>query len=160
MTTRHEPGRGPGPASPTEDALSHLLGEHSMGGLATINRDGFPHVSTIAYIWDPDERVVRISSVVGRAKVRQLARNPHAALYVSSEDHLSFAVAEGLGEVSEPSTVPGDATGQELLAMQPPLTGPDEAVFLRNMVEDRRVVIRLRVTRLHGGGIDVTTPPE
>jgi hypothetical protein len=44
--------------------------------------------------------------------------------------------------------------------MQPPLTGPDEAVFLRNMVEDRRVVIRLRVTRLHGGGIDVTTPQE
>lgn len=156
MTTSYEPGRGPGPAKPTEETLNHLLGEHNMGGLATVNRDGFPHVSTVAYAWDPGERVVRVSSALGRAKVLQLARNPRAALYVSSEDHLSFAVAEGLGEVSPPSTVPGDATGRELLSMQPPLSGPDETLFLRNMVEDRRVVIRLRVSRLHGGGIDVT----
>ena len=40
--------------------------------------------------------------------------------------------------------------------MQAPFTGPgDEAAFLRNMVEDRRVVITLRVERLYGGGLDV-----
>ncbi|MDT7726055.1 MAG: hypothetical protein QOI21_2631 [Actinomycetota bacterium] len=154
--TAYEPGRGPGPAKPTEEALSRLLGEHGMGALATTNRDGYPHLSTMAYTWDPDERVVRFSSALGRAKARQLAREPRAALYVSSPDHMSFAVAEGLGEVSPVSSVPGDATGRELLALRPPFADPaDEALFLRNMVEDQRVVIRLRVTRLHGGGLDV-----
>ncbi|SFW65241.1 TIGR03618 family F420-dependent PPOX class oxidoreductase [Amycolatopsis australiensis] len=156
MTTVYEPGRGPGPATPTEDASSRLLGSQSLGALATVNRAGFPHLSTVAYAWDPAQRVVRIGSTAGRAKVRQLAREPRAALYVSSDDHLAFAVAEGVAEVSPVSSVPGDETGRALLAMQAPFTDPeDEAVFLRNMVEDRRVVITLRVERLYGGGLDV-----
>ena len=156
MTTVYEPGRGPGPAKPTEDASSRLLGAHSLGALATVNRAGHPHLSTVAYAWDPAERVVRIGSTAGRAKVRQLARDPHASLYVSSDDHLAFAVAEGLAEVSPVSSVPGDETGRTLLAMQAPFGDPEEeAAFLRNMVEDRRVVITLRVDRLYGGGLDV-----
>lgn len=157
MTTVYEPGRGPGPAKPTEDALIELLGSRSLGALATVNRAGFPHLSTVAYAWDPAERVVRIGSAQGRAKVRQLARDPHASLYVSGDAHLSFAVAEGVAEVSPVSAVPGDETGRALLAMQAPFADPaDEAVFLRNMVEDRRVVITLRVERLYGGGLDVS----
>lgn len=156
MTTVYEPGRGPGPAKPTEDALSELLGGHGFGALATVNRAGFPHLSTVAYVWDPTDRVVRIGSTLARAKVRQLARDPHASLYVSSDDHLAFAVAEGVAEVSPVSTVPGDETGRALLAMQSPFTDPaDEEIFLRNMVEDRRVVITLRVERLYGGGLDL-----
>ncbi|WP_410596560.1 pyridoxamine 5'-phosphate oxidase family protein [Amycolatopsis sp. lyj-23] len=156
MTTVYEPGRGPGPAKPTPDAVSRLLSEHSLGALATVNRAGHPHLSTVAYSWDPAERVVRIGSAAGRAKVRQLANNPRASLYVGSDDHLAFAVAEGLAEVSPVSLVPGDETGLALLAMQAPLRDPeDEAAFLRSMVEDRRVVITLRVERLYGGGLDV-----
>ncbi|WP_103355708.1 pyridoxamine 5'-phosphate oxidase family protein [Amycolatopsis sp. CA-128772] len=156
MTTVYEPGRGPGPAQPTSDAVSRLLGEHSLGALATVNRAGHPHLSTVAYAWDPDEHVVRIGSTAGRAKVRQLARDPRASLYVSSDDHLAFGVAEGTAEVSPVSAVPGDETGRALLAMQAPFGDPeDEAAFLRNMVEDRRVVITLRVDRLYGGGLDV-----
>lgn len=154
--TAYEPGRGPGPAKPTEDALSRLLGAQNLGALATVNRAGHPHLSTVAYAWDPAERVVRIGSALDRAKVRQLANDPRASLYVSSADHLSFAVAEGFGEVSPVSSAPGDETGRALLAMQSPFADPgDEAVFLRNMVEDRRVVITLRVERLYGGGLDV-----
>ncbi|MEV6827342.1 TIGR03618 family F420-dependent PPOX class oxidoreductase [Amycolatopsis sp. NPDC051102] len=156
MTTVYEPGRGPGPAKPSEDAVRRLLGEHNLGALATVNRAGHPHLSTVAYAWDPDERVVRIGSAAGRAKVRQLANNPRASLYVSSADHLAFAVAEGVAEVSPVSSVPGDETGRALLAMQAPFAdAQDEAAFLRNMVEDRRVVITLRVDRLYGGGLDV-----
>jgi PPOX class probable F420-dependent enzyme len=152
----YEPGRGPGPANPSEEAVSRLLGAQALGALATVNRAGHPHLSTVAYAWDPAERVVRIGSTAGRAKVRQLARNPRASLYVSSPDHMSFAVAEGLAEVSPVSAVAGDETGRELLAMQAPFTDPgDEAAFLRNMVEDQRVVINLRVDRLYGGGLDV-----
>lgn len=154
--TTFEPGRGPGPVKPAEEAVSRLLAAHNLGALATINRAGHPHLSTVAYAWDPADRLIRIGSTLGRAKVRQLARNPRASLYVSSADHMAFAVAEGLAEVSPVSSVPGDETGRELLAMQAPFDNPeDEATFFRNMVEDQRVVIKLRVDRLYGGGLDV-----
>lgn len=69
---------------------------------------------------------------------------------------MAFAVAEGPAEVSPVSVVPGDETGRELLAMQAPFTDPaDETAFFRNVAGDRRVVIRLRVDRLYGGGLGV-----
>ena len=56
------------------------------------------------------------------------------------------------------TTVPGDAIGRELLALTPGFEdSADEAAFLGQMVEDRRVVIRLRVSRLYGTALDVPT---
>ncbi|MDF5751881.1 TIGR03618 family F420-dependent PPOX class oxidoreductase [Spongiactinospora sp. TRM90649] len=154
MTQAYEPGRGPGPATPSEEDLIRLLGEQRMGALATNGKDGRPVMSTVAYAWDPAERIIRISSIEGRVKVRRLAADPRCALYVSTTDFMAYAVAAGEAEVSPPSAEPGDETGRELLGMQAPFERPeDEAVFLRNMVEDRRVVIRIRVARLYGGGI-------
>jgi PPOX class probable F420-dependent enzyme len=150
----YEPGRGPGPATFTDADLAMLLGTQQLGALATNKRNGHPHLSTVAYVWNPAARVVRISSTADRAKVRQLAADPRAALYVTRPDFLSFVVAEGEAEVSPVSSVPGDETGRELLAMQPGFERPsDEELFLKHMVEDRRVVIRLAVSRLYGGGI-------
>jgi PPOX class probable F420-dependent enzyme len=153
MNGKFEPGRGPGPATLSEEKLAELLASHQLGALATNKKNGHPHLSTVAYAWDPDEWVVRIGSTADRAKVRQLANDPRAALYVSTADHMAFVVAEGEAEVSEVSSVPGDEIGRELLAMQGPTD--DEATFFKNMIEDRRVVIRLRVSRLYGGGLDL-----
>ncbi|MGI8332786.1 pyridoxamine 5'-phosphate oxidase family protein [Actinomadura scrupuli] len=154
----YEPGRGPGALTLTDDALARLLGAHQMGALAVNKRNGHPHLSTVAYTWDPAERVARISTTADRAKVRLLQRDPRSGLYVSSADFLSFVVAEGEAELSAVSTVPGDGPGRELLAMVPAFDRPqDEAAFLENMVADRRLVIRLRVSRLYGTAIDVPT---
>ncbi|MBE1533444.1 pyridoxamine 5'-phosphate oxidase family protein [Actinomadura algeriensis] len=145
------PGQGPGPKPVAQDDLERLLAAQPFGVLATNKRDGHPHLSTVVHTWDPDARIVRISTIAGRAKVRQLANDPHAALHVSSDDHMSFAVAEGTAEVSEVSERPGDDVGRELLAMTPGFPDPsDERAFLEQMVKDRRQVIRLRVTRLYG----------
>ncbi|MFA1537647.1 PPOX class F420-dependent oxidoreductase [Actinomadura monticuli] len=149
--TEYGPGQGPGPKPVSEDDLVRLLGEGQFAVLATNKENGHPHVSTVVYAWDPDERVVRISTTAGRAKVKQLRRDPRAALHASSADHLSFAVAEGTAELSDVTEEPGDATGRELLAMTPGFAGrADEQAFLEQMVKDRRLVIRLRVTRLYG----------
>lgn len=68
----------------------------------------------------------------------------------------SFAVAEGLAEVSEITSVPGDAVGRELLGMIPEGERPeDEAALLEELVAERRVVIRLKVDRLYGTALDV-----
>jgi len=155
VAKEYGPGRGPGPISPAREALSELLGSQRLGVLASIKRDGHPHLATMSYVWDPGTRIIRITSVDGRIKTRHFRRDPRAALHVTTADYLAFAVAEGIAEVTPPSTVPGDDTGRELLAMQPLERSEDEAAYLNNMVEDRRVVIRLRVEHLYGGGLDV-----
>ncbi|OLT38414.1 PPOX class F420-dependent enzyme [Actinomadura sp. CNU-125] len=145
------PGQGPGPKPVTQDDLERLLAAQPFGVLAIGTPGGHPHLSTVVHTWDPDARIVRISTVAGRAKVRRLADDPRAALHVSSDDHMSFAVAEGTAEVSAVTETPGDAVGRELLALTPGFADPsDERAFLEQMVADRRQVIRLHVTRLYG----------
>ncbi|MER7788949.1 TIGR03618 family F420-dependent PPOX class oxidoreductase [Streptomyces sp. NPDC097640] len=151
----HKPGSGPAPRPLTDEELSRVLREGQFAVLATVKRSGHPHLSTVVYRWSPEERVIRISTTADRLKVRQLRRDPHAALHVGP-DVWSFAVAEGDAEISEVTTVPGDAIGRELLSLTPGFDDPrDEAAFLEQVVADRRVVIRIRVSRLYGTALDI-----
>ncbi|GAA3968580.1 TIGR03618 family F420-dependent PPOX class oxidoreductase [Actinomadura viridis] len=147
----------PGPEVLTQEDLSRLLSEHLFGALATNNSGGHPQLSTVLYQWDPAERVARVSSTAGRLKVRQLRRDPRAALYLSTRDHTTYVVAEATAEIAA-TTEPGDAAGRELLAMTPGIDDPEEReAFLRRQVDEERVVIRLRVHRLYGMALDL--PP-
>ncbi|MHB9860870.1 pyridoxamine 5'-phosphate oxidase family protein [Streptomyces sp. YIM S03343] len=146
----------PAPRSLSDEALSSVLGQQQFGTLATIKRSGHPHLTTMAYTWDPEARMVRFSTTANRVKVQHLRGNPRAALHVSGGDVWSFAVAEGEAVVSESTTVPGDAVGRELLAMMPKAGRPeDEAALLEELVAERRVVIRLKVDRLYGTVLDI-----
>ncbi|MEV5328358.1 TIGR03618 family F420-dependent PPOX class oxidoreductase [Nonomuraea fastidiosa] len=141
-----------------DEQLSGLLAAQRFGALATNQSSGHPHLSTVAYTWDPQQRVVRISTIAGRLKVRRLHKDPRCALYVASDDFMAFVVAEGEAELSPVSTEPGDEVGRELLAMQPPsaVSGPgQEEAFLRRMVADQRLVIRIRVSRLYGTSLPI-----
>lgn len=131
------------------------LAERDQGVLATVSADGSPHLAPVLYRWDPDNRVVRISTRTGRVKAANLASDEHAALYVEGPDRWSFVVAEGHGEVSPPSTEPGDATGRELLDMFPQPDPAAVATFLGTQVAEQRVVLRLHVTRLYGDIIEL-----
>lgn len=150
------PGAGPAPRVLTDAELSRLLGAQQFGVLASVRRTGHPHLTTVLYAWDAEERVVRVSSTADRLKPRQLRTDPHAALHVNGPDVFSFAVAEGEAEVSDPAAESGDAVSRELLSMTPGFEDPaEEAAFLSQLVADRRVVIRLRVSRLYGTALDV-----
>ncbi|MFI6320133.1 PPOX class F420-dependent oxidoreductase [Nonomuraea sp. NPDC050556] len=148
------------PAEPrilTDQELSELLAGQQFGVLATVKRSGHPHMSTVMYGWDPIERIIRVSTTAERLKARQVRNNPHVSLHVNGPDIWSFAVAEGDAEVSEVTAEPGDATGRELLALTPGFRDPaEEAAFLRQLVEEGRVVIRLRVKRLYGTALDIS----
>ncbi|MFC4056548.1 pyridoxamine 5'-phosphate oxidase family protein [Actinomadura syzygii] len=151
MSTEYGPGQGPGPKPINDDDLSRLLGEQQFAVLALNKPNGHPHLSTVVYTWDPIERIARISTTAGRAKVNHIRNNPRAALHATTPDHLSFAVAEATAELSPVSQTPGDATGQELLSMTPGFKSPaDEQAFLEQMTKDNRLVIRLHTTRLYG----------
>ncbi|MFF0445084.1 pyridoxamine 5'-phosphate oxidase family protein [Streptomyces sp. NPDC004609] len=149
--------KGPAPRALTDDALSELLDSQQFGTLATNKRSGHPHLTTMLYRWDPEDRIVRFSTTADRIKVKQLRRDPRAALHVRGDDVWSFAVAEGEAEVSDVTSAAGDATGRELLAMLPEAARPDdEGAFLEQLVAERRVVIRLKVGRLYGTALDVS----
>ncbi|GAA0912035.1 pyridoxamine 5'-phosphate oxidase family protein [Nonomuraea longicatena] len=148
--------KGPEPRALSDEALSALLSGQQAGTLATNKRSGHPHLTTMLYHWDPGARVVRLSTTEDRVKVKQLRRDPRAALHVQGGDLWSFAVAEGEAEVSAPTTAPGDAVGRELLSMLPAAARPeDPTAFLEQQVAERRVVVRLKVTRLYGTAIDI-----
>ncbi|MEV0640052.1 TIGR03618 family F420-dependent PPOX class oxidoreductase [Streptomyces sp. NPDC050619] len=148
--------QGPAPRPLSDEALSDLLGKQQFGTLATVKRGGRPHLTTMLYSWDPEARVVRLSTTADRIKLKHLRRNPYAALHVQGGDVWSFAVAEGEAEVSEVTTVPGDAVGRELLGVIPNAAKPeDEDAFLEQLVAERRVVVRLKVDRLYGTALDI-----
>ncbi|RCV49899.1 TIGR03618 family F420-dependent PPOX class oxidoreductase [Marinitenerispora sediminis] len=151
------PGSGPGPRPLGERELEGMLAAHHVGALAAIRRNGRPHLSTVVYDWDAAERTIRVSTTADRLKVRQLRADPRGALYVSSADFRSFVVAEGDAELSSVTGTPGDEVGRELLGMlRPALTGPaEQAAFLEHAVAERRLVIRLRVSRLYGAALDI-----
>ncbi|MEU9354539.1 TIGR03618 family F420-dependent PPOX class oxidoreductase [Streptomyces griseoloalbus] len=146
----------PAPRPLSDEALSDLLGKQRFGTLATVKRSGHPHLTTMVYSWDPETRTTRFSTTADRVKLKHLRHNSRAALHVQGGDVWSFAVAEGEAEVSEATTVPGDAVGRELLGMIPAAGKPeDEDAFLAQLVAERRVVIRLKVDRLYGTALDI-----
>ncbi|MFG1809707.1 TIGR03618 family F420-dependent PPOX class oxidoreductase [Streptomyces sp. NPDC049040] len=148
--------QGPAPRTLSDEALSALLAGQQFGTLATVRQSGHPHLTTMLYTWDPEARIVRLSTTADRVKVRHLRHDQHAALHVRGDDVWSFAVAEGVAEASGITTAPGDEVGRELLAMIPAAARPDdEEAFFEQQVAERRIVIRLRVERLYGTVLDV-----
>ncbi|MFC8277538.1 pyridoxamine 5'-phosphate oxidase family protein [Streptomyces sp. NPDC057271] len=125
---------GPAPRMLSDHELSELLRQQQFGVLANVRGTGHPHLSTVLYDWDAEERVLRVSSTADRLKVRRLRRDPHASLHVSGPNVWSFAVAEGMAEILDPAD--GAAPGE-----RPP--------------PDRRVTIQIRVSRLYGTALDI-----
>src|SRR3954451_6955779 len=129
-----------------EQPLLDLIAGTNEAALAIVKSDGYPHLSNVYYLWDPTERTALISTTADRVKGRVLRRNPRAALYVRGPHFFAWAVGEGDAELSDVTTSPGDATAQELLPIYDMLgeASDRDAVFAR-MIEERRLVIRLRV---------------
>lgn len=153
-TTVYRPGQGPGPRALNEEDASLILGGQQFGVLATLKSSGQPHLASMVFSWDPDERIIRIPSVAGRIKVRHLLSDPRATFHVQGETVFSFAVAEGEAEISQVTAEPGDAVGRELLPLFAITDPADETEFFERMVRDQRLVIRLRVSHLYGMALD------
>ncbi|WP_190018178.1 PPOX class F420-dependent oxidoreductase [Streptomyces lucensis] len=135
-----------------QDALLALLSEGHGGVLVTLKRDGRPQLSNVSHAYYPDERVVRISVTDGRAKTRNLRRDPRASYHVTSADRWAYAVAEGTAELSPVAGDPHDETVEELVRLYRDVLGehPDWDDYRDAMVRDHRLVVRLHVDRVYG----------
>jgi PPOX class probable F420-dependent enzyme len=144
---------------PDEQELLDLIAARREGVLAAVTRAGYPHLTNVLYLWDPAERVARVSTTADRVKGRILRDDPHAALHVAGAHFWSFAVAECDAETSEVASTPGDNACRELLEVHSAFYGElDEQEFFEQMIKARRLVVRLRVRRLYGVLLDA--PPR
>ena len=121
--------------------------------LTTLRLSGLPQLSNVLHGVD-EHGLLRISSTADRAKYANLRRRPWAALEVDGETFWSYAVLECEAELSPVAADPHDATVDELVGLYRSLSGehPDWEDYRRAMVDDRRIVIRLRATRAYGSG--------
>lgn len=83
-----------------------LLAESRIAVLATIKANGLPHLSPVTPYYDREAGVVLVSMTEGRAKTRNLRRDPRAALEVTSSDGWAWATAEGTVTLTGPGTDP------------------------------------------------------
>ncbi len=131
------------------EALEFVAARHN-GVLVTQKRDTRPQLSNITY--GVVDGVIKISITANRAKWANLRRTPVASLYVSRDDFWAYVVIEGDAELSEVATKPDDPGVEELIELYRAVAGehPDWDDYRRAMVEDRRVVVRLRPTYAYG----------
>jgi PPOX class probable F420-dependent enzyme len=133
-----------------QDGLWRVIGDTGRGVLATIKRDGWPQLSNVDYL--VTDGVIRFSSTAGRAKVRNLRRDPRASFHVAVPGGGAYAVAEGVAELSAAAAGPDDATVAELVEVYRAIRGehPDWDEYRAAMVADSRLVVRIPVDRLYG----------
>ena len=119
--------------------------------LVTIRGDGRPQLSNV-YHHVAEDGVIRVSITAGRAKYRNVARQPWAALHVTREDFFAYVVLEGPAELSPVASSPDDETVDELVEHYRAIVGEHEDwdAFRTAMVTERRAVVRLRPERAYG----------
>ncbi len=127
-----------------------LAGGQKLGVLVTLRQDGRPQLSNVMYA--VDNGGIRISVTDDRAKTANLRRDPRASLYVGREDGWAYLVLDGEADLSDVATAPDDAVVDELVELYRALQGehPDWDEYRRAMVDDRRLVVRLRPERAYG----------
>jgi PPOX class probable F420-dependent enzyme len=129
-----------------------LLASRNLGVVATIKPNGRPHLSNVSYIYDSGKDLIRISVTDGRAKVRNLRRDPRVSFHVATQAGWSYAVVEGIAELSPVASEPDDAVVEELIDIFRLIQGehPDWDEYRAAMVADRRLVLRIPIEHVYG----------
>lgn len=137
---------------PDRDPLRALLARCHRGVLATIGRTGAPQLSTIDYTFSPRHSVLRMSTTAGRAKLRNIDRDPRVSLHASTPDGGAYVVAEGIATMSPIASAIGDRTVDELIDVYRLIQGehPDWQDYRTAMITDHRLVLSVVPTRLYG----------
>jgi PPOX class probable F420-dependent enzyme len=133
------------------DEAFTFVGQHSRGVLVTIRSDGRPQLSNILYLPGSDHSV-RISVTEGRAKTKNLRRDPRASLHVTREDFYAYVVLDGEAALSPPAEAMDDPVVDELVEMYRQARGehPDWDEYREAMVSEGRVVVTLTATYAYG----------
>ena len=106
----------------------------------------------VGYLYDRQSRMLLISATDGRAKTRNLSRDPRASFQVSAPDLGAYVVGEALAELSPVADDTHDVVVDQLVEHYRALHGehPNWVEFRTAMVRERRLLIRLPLTHAYG----------
>jgi PPOX class probable F420-dependent enzyme len=139
--------RRPRPLDPVE--IEALLALDVPARLATLDRDGFPHVTPLWFLWS--DGAFYMTSVADRPHLRRLAANPRAGVLVDTEDaerddgQRPNRQVRAIGEAQ----VFSDSGGQWTTRItEKYVRGAGAAASIASRAADQRVVVRLRPARI------------
>lgn len=72
----------------SSDEITDLLGLDIPAHLGTIDRDGFPRITPIWFVWV--DEAFYMTSLPGRQHLRDLARDSHASICIDTENHVAI----------------------------------------------------------------------
>jgi nitroimidazol reductase NimA-like FMN-containing flavoprotein (pyridoxamine 5'-phosphate oxidase superfamily) len=135
------------PLDPTETQA--LLELDVPAHLATLDRDGFPHITPVWFVWD--DGAFYITSIAERPHLKRLAANPRAGIGIDTEDPERDdgqrpnrqVRAVGRAELSL-----DDQGAWTKRITRKYLKGPGAATSIASRAGDERMVICLRPTKL------------
>jgi len=132
------------------ETLLDRIGTHGLGVLVTLKRDGRPQLSNVTYVFDGSR--VRVSLTDGRAKTKNLRRDPRASVYVDGPRGRSYVVLEGKAELSPVAADPYDDVVEDLVDYYRTASGehPDWEEYRAAMVRDRRLMFSMAVDHAYG----------
>jgi PPOX class probable F420-dependent enzyme len=121
-----------------------LFTDRNWGVIATIREDGSPQATPV---WiDYDGENVLVNSAVGRAKVRNVERDPRATVTVLPADDQQ----SGYVMVSGPTRVVEEGALEHINMLAKKYLGQDKYPYLGP--GEKRVIIELRPERVDGFG--------
>ncbi|MFW0785099.1 PPOX class F420-dependent oxidoreductase [Gordonia sp. CPCC 206044] len=129
-----------------------LIADSTIGVLATIKANGLPQLSPVTVVYDRDADAILVSMTQGRAKTANLRRDPRAAIEFTSPDGYTWATAEGSVTLTGPGTDPDGPEVDALVEYYRRGAGehPDWVEYRQVMVDDRRVLMTLDISRVYG----------
>lgn len=132
-----------------------LLATTRHGILATIKSNGLPQLSPVWQFYDRERSEILISTREGLVKTKNLRRDPRAAIEVDGPGGRSWATAEGTVTLTGPGASPDSPEVDALVDYYRRGAGehPDWDEYREVMVQDRRVLITIAVTKVYGADI-------
>jgi PPOX class probable F420-dependent enzyme len=122
---------------PITDQIQQFLDSSRNGILATIRRDGVPHLTPNWFSFDGE--YIYISTTRTRAKYRFLQRDPRVAFIVDDSLEMKYVSLRGSVEIREDieNYLPIFRRTRELVGV----AVPPDAEFLSSLLEDDRVLL-------------------
>ena len=137
------------------DDLGNLLAQSNVVVFTTYRRDGMPQQSLVTV--GELEGTLAFTTRSRNAKAFNLARDPRCAIMVVSPDRRSFAVLDGIAEVSSLGDTSAEQLRIRLREIYRAAAGSDHPnwdEYDKVMRDQGRVAVQLRPTRIVGHNVE------
>jgi len=129
------------------------LTRHHQAVLITLRADGSAQSSNVLTAFDGE--VFRVSVTAGRAKTRNLTRDPRAVVHVLGDNFWAYASVSCSAHLGPVSTQAGDQAAQDLLRLFNDISGaphPNPQEFFDVQVAEQRLLLSLSAESISGAG--------